>query len=210
MKQRTYSDIKPEKSFSIENVENGKCTVLFFDDIKEEQNIPNLENEDVSNKKVYSYDTYSIEIPYRENLAEVIEDDLSNWLKSVKEKDYDEVAAKIREKRDQLLAESDKEMCIDRLGLEFPEELSMTNIISSLKQFFEGFSNIVNGNIAEYRQALRDLPEQEGFPYNVVWPTKEKKEDGETIYDWVNIYKHNNIRQPSLSRIANSGSRKRY
>ena len=114
MKQRTYSDIKPEKSFSIENVENGKCTVLFFDDIKEEQNIPNLENEDVSNKKVYSYDTYSIEIPYRENLAEVIEDDLSNWLKSVKEKDYDEVAAKVREKRDQLLAESDKEMCIDR------------------------------------------------------------------------------------------------
>lgn len=177
MKQRTYSDIKPEKSFSIENVENGKCTVLFFDDIKEEQNIPNLENEDVSNKKVYSYDTYSIEIPYRENLAEVIEDDLSNWLKSVKEKDYNEVAAKVREKRDKLLADSDKEMCIDRLGLEFPEELSMTNIISSLKQFFEGLSNIVNGNIAEYRQALRDLPEQEGFPYNVVWPTKDNKEE---------------------------------
>ena len=51
MKQRTYSDIKPEKKFSIENVENGKCTVLFFDDIKEEQNISNLENEEVSNKK---------------------------------------------------------------------------------------------------------------------------------------------------------------
>ena len=31
MKQRTYSDIKPEKKFSIENVENGKCTVLFFE-----------------------------------------------------------------------------------------------------------------------------------------------------------------------------------
>ena len=25
---------------------------------------------------------------------------------------------------------------------------------------------------AEYRQALRDIPEQEGFPENVVWPTK--------------------------------------
>lgn len=23
-----------------------------------------------------------------------------------------------------------------------------------------------------YRQALRDVPEQEGFPYEVVWPTK--------------------------------------
>jgi hypothetical protein len=25
---------------------------------------------------------------------------------------------------------------------------------------------------AEYRQALRDVPEQEGFPENVVWPTE--------------------------------------
>jgi predicted metal-binding protein len=25
---------------------------------------------------------------------------------------------------------------------------------------------------AEYRQALRDVPEQKGFPENVVWPTK--------------------------------------
>lgn len=23
-----------------------------------------------------------------------------------------------------------------------------------------------------YRQALRDLPDQQGFPHNVVWPTK--------------------------------------
>lgn len=35
-------------------------------------------------------------------------------------------------------------------------------------------------------------------------------DNGETIYDWVNIYKHNNIRQPSLSKITNSRSRKRY
>lgn len=26
--------------------------------------------------------------------------------------------------------------------------------------------------MATYRQALRDLPTQEGFPYNVTWPTK--------------------------------------
>lgn len=35
-------------------------------------------------------------------------------------------------------------------------------------------------------------------------------DNGETIYDWVNIYKHNNIMQLSLSKIANSRSRKRY
>ena len=154
MKQRTYSDIKPEKNFSIENVENGKCTVLFFDDIKEEQNISNLENEEVSNKKVYSYDTYSIEIPYRENLAEVIENDLNNWLKSAKEKDYNETAAYIRKERDALLYATDKYIIDD-----YP--------ISSEEK----------AKVLEYRQELRDLPEQEGLPYNVVWPTKDKKED---------------------------------
>lgn len=35
-------------------------------------------------------------------------------------------------------------------------------------------------------------------------------DNGGTIYDWVNIYKHNNIMQLSLSKIANSRSRKRY
>jgi len=27
---------------------------------------------------------------------------------------------------------------------------------------------------ADYRQALLDVPQQEGFPYNVVWPVKPK------------------------------------
>ncbi len=35
-------------------------------------------------------------------------------------------------------------------------------------------------------------------------------DNGETIYDWVNIYKHNNIMQSSLFKIANSRSRKKY
>lgn len=35
-------------------------------------------------------------------------------------------------------------------------------------------------------------------------------DDGETIYDWVNIYKHNNIRQPSLSKICNYYGGRKY
>lgn len=30
--------------------------------------------------------------------------------------------------------------------------------------------------MATYRQALRDVPAQEGFPYNVTWPTKPSQE----------------------------------
>lgn len=177
MKQKTYSNIKPEKNYDIQNVENGKCTVLFFDNIQEEmQEVSTLGNEETTEKIMYSYDIYSIEVAYRENLAERIETNIEKWLSYVKEKDYNEVAAEIRTKRNELLAETDKEMCIDRLGLKFPTDLSMTNIISSLKDFFDGLANISKSNIAKYRQELRDITNQEGFPYNIVWPTKDKEE----------------------------------
>ena len=174
MKQKTYSDIRPEKNFSIENIENGKCTVLFFDNIQEEiQESTNMENQEAVEKNVYSYDVYSIEVPYRENLEEVIESDINNWLKDVKQKAYDKAAEEIRQKRNKLLEETDKEMCLDRLNLKMPEELTASNLLSGIKEFFEGLSNIFNGKMAKYRQELRDITKQEGFPYNVVWPKNE-------------------------------------
>jgi hypothetical protein len=27
-------------------------------------------------------------------------------------------------------------------------------------------------SVTTYRQALRDVPDQDGFPFDVVWPTK--------------------------------------
>lgn len=174
MRQKTYSDIKPEKKFDIQNVENGKCTVLFFDNIQEEtQKFSNLENEEVTEKKVYSYDVYSIEVAYRENLSERIEADIEKWLNDVKEKDYNEVAAEVRAQRDKLLQETDSEMCLDRMGLEMPEGTSFTAWITFLKTM----ANAITGQMSQYRQALRDIPQQEGFPYNIVWPTKETKEE---------------------------------
>lgn len=31
---------------------------------------------------------------------------------------------------------------------------------------------VMSADMAVYRQALRDIPQQEGFPFSVVWPTK--------------------------------------
>ena len=54
-------------------------------------------------------------------------------------------ANKVRRKRDGLLAETD----------------------------WYGLSDVtMPAEIATYRQALRDVPAQDGFPHNVVWPTK--------------------------------------
>lgn len=153
MKQRTFSDIKPEKRFSIENIENGKCTVLFFDDIKEEKQEMNIENKEKSEKVLYSYDVYSIEIAYRDNLEETIEVNYDKWLKDIKEKDINELATQIRKKRDELLYATDKYTISDYPITEEDRKV-----------------------ILQYRQKLRDIPQQENFPYNVEFPDKPKIE----------------------------------
>ena len=69
--------------------------------------------------------------------------------------------------RNKLLSETDKQMSIDRLGLDIS---SVTKLISSLYAVF-------NGDWAVYSQALRDLPAQEGFPFNIVFPVPPEEND---------------------------------
>ena len=59
----------------------------------------------------------------------------------------DEQATRIRADRDKRLAETDWTQLID-----------------------SPFSNDTNGVWQAYRQALRDVPSQEGFPWDVTWP----------------------------------------
>lgn len=58
-------------------------------------------------------------------------------------------ANEVRSKRNELLSETDKYMTLD-----YP--------ISKEDQ----------DKLKEYRQSLRDITKQEGFPENVIWPTK--------------------------------------
>lgn len=74
----------------------------------------------------------------------------ASLVKMVKEKVIQEEAKAVRAKRNQLLAESDKEVLPDRL-----------NKNSAL---FKAWS--------DYREALREIPEQEGFPFDVIFPEK--------------------------------------
>lgn len=83
------------------------------------------------------------------------------------EENAEDAAALARKIRDKLLSESDKEMTLDRLGL---DASSATKFISSLVSVFRG-------DWAKYRQALRDLPAQEGFPFNVVFPNAPDNEE---------------------------------
>lgn len=80
-----------------------------------------------------------------------------------------EIATRLcRTIRNQLLKESDSELTLDRMGLEVPTGTTFKVWLS----FFKQLGQALNGDWAKYRQELRDLTEQEGFPLNVEFPTK--------------------------------------
>ena len=120
---------------------------------------------------------YEINPYYRSNLQEDLETNYQIWLDFAKQEEFDMLAKEIRAKRDELLAETDKEMVLDRLKLNMPEDISMTNIVQGIKEFFTSLKEIFNSEWAKYRQSLRDIPQQPGFPYNITWPEKPKTND---------------------------------
>ena len=92
----------------------------------------------------------------------------SAYERACKEGDADSAAEFCRKIRNKLLEDSDAEMSFDRLGLSVPSGTTFTAWLSFLK----GLGDALTGAWSNYRKALRDIPEQEGFPFNVVFPEK--------------------------------------
>ena len=111
--------------------------------------VENVEEVIPSEDKTYEYDLYRIEVPYRDTLNTDIEVNYDKWLKFAKDKEYDAIGDELREERNRLLTSCDWTQ-----GADSPLD-------SDQKPAW-----------AAYRQALRDVPEQQGFPYDVIWPTQ--------------------------------------
>lgn len=169
---RVESRERPANSFILDNRKGNLIEVTFFDDIKSEMR---KEQDSENEVEVFTYKVYKITTTFREDLEEHIQNNLNDWLESLKEQEKNSLASEIREKRNKLLEESDKYMILDRLTMNFPQEISLTNVVSVLKDFFKTLSNIKNGSWAKYRQELRDLPNQKGFPYDVKFPDKPEE-----------------------------------
>lgn len=118
----------------------------------------------------YIADEYKLEIPFSFGIIERIENNRDAWIKKAKEDDERKHAKEIREKRNRLLDESDKEMVLDRLGVERPTGSSFGDWLA----FLQRISSVMFGEMAKYRQELRDITKQEGFPYDVKFPEKPK------------------------------------
>ncbi len=168
---KAESNLQPKNKFEIENIIDGKCDIVFYNNVEE---IAALDNEE----KKYSYDIYRIKANYRDDLEKDLNDNeekFAEWLELAKNTEYNKLAEEVRAKRNELLKETDAEMCLDRLGLELPEGTSFTSWIVFLKTI----ANAVIGKMAKYRQELRDITKQPGFPYNVEFPIKPTNEESE-------------------------------
>ena len=98
--------------------------------------------------------------------AELEETLKAAYAAACEERNEEEAAALARKIRNKLLDNSDAQMSLDRLGLD----------LSSATKFITSLSKIFKGAWAEYRQALRDLPTQAGFPFDVKFPTPPDSE----------------------------------
>ncbi len=93
------------------------------------------------------------------------------YTEAVQAEDSEAAAVFARRIRNELLRQSDAELTLDRMGLEVPTGTSFTAWLG----FFKQLGSALTGDWAKYRQELRDLPEQEGFPLDVEFPTKPEE-----------------------------------
>lgn len=158
MREKTIYSSRPS-AYEIKDGDAGQKIICF------RQNIEEIETEDGTQ---YSADEYTLTSPVSLALNKRVEDNIEAWRERAMQEDYDRVAAEVRAIRDKLLADSDKEMVLDRMGLEVPTGVSFTAWLDFLKKL----GAAVSGEMAKYRQALRDVPTQDGFPYDVNFPEK--------------------------------------
>lgn len=105
--------------------------------------------------------------------AELEETLKTAYAAACEEQNEAEAARLARKIRNKLLDKSDSQMSLDRLGL---DTSTATKFITSL------LGKIFSGAWAQYRQDLRDLPTQSGFPFDVTFPVppdNEETADGE-------------------------------
>lgn len=98
--------------------------------------------------------------------SELLETLRDGYERACAEHDEEAAASFARKIRNKLLDESDKTMPLDRMGLEAPEGDTFEEWLPFLRRL----GVVLNGEWALYRKALRDLPEQPGFPFDITFP----------------------------------------
>ena len=158
MRAKTNFAERPQ-AYEIKDGDAGQKIICF------RQNIEEITTEDGVQ---YTADEYTLTVTDTQMLEKRIADNIEAWREKAMKEDYDRAAAEVRAIRDKLLADSDKEMVLDKA---LPPAPSGTTFTSWL-QWLRDLSRVATNSWATYRKNLRDLPEQPGFPFHIEWPQK--------------------------------------
>ena len=140
------STVMPEKAFQVLPSAQG-CTVEFYDSVNSNPVIDGMTGQKIPS---WDYEKYTLETDYSPSLAAQIESDYATWLQKAKDAEKTAEELKVRDYRDDLLNTCDTVYCnAERWAVMTDEQ----------RQAW-----------AAYKQALRDVPTQAGFPYSVSWP----------------------------------------
>ena len=137
-----YKNEFTDRPLEREIIPVGKVANIY---IREDITEETREREDGTTQTVYTCTEHHAQIPMRAGLT--VTDALRDKILA---KETEQEAERVRKIRNDLLDATDKEILPDRL-----------NKSSSA---FKAWS--------DYREALRDIPEQVGFPWEVEWPEK--------------------------------------
>jgi len=144
---------RPER-YSLE-ISGGKALLYFYDNVTEINEDTNADRNGFSG---WEYDRYKLILPYDSGLKARVESDVDLWLTKAKAGEKITLAESVRKRRNELLAATDYTRIDD-----FP-------ISTELRSAYK-----------EYRQLLRDIPEQIGFPYAVIFPEEPTVADLESV-----------------------------
>lgn len=98
--------------------------------------------------------------------------------RACEEQDEESAASFARLIRNKLLDATDKHDTVDQMfNFDLPDTISMTTIISAVKALIDGIKGIAKNEWSVYRQHLRDIPDQQGFPFNIDWGTAPDAEE---------------------------------
>jgi len=140
---KAKGDYRPE-SYAYEVVRNGDAVIRFYENIDEYTEKGEDGHPDVTG---YTYDRYTITRPHSTELRARIGANPGLWLAFAKELEAEQLATAARIRRDAALAETDR------------TQLPDADIADKSREDYR-----------VYRQALRNIPEQPGFPYEIDWP----------------------------------------
>lgn len=103
----------------------------------------------------YVYEMHEGRMPWYEGCAEYVNDNYDALITIYESVEKNNLATAVRDKRDKLL-----EACDYLMALDYP------------------LSTAAREQWREYRQALRDITTQDGFPDSVIWPSAPKMQAG--------------------------------